>query len=123
MKTYSFKVYNIDRKKLSYVIEFETTQDFHKYLNKNRLTLISYKIVTPRYRVSQENILIFTQNFKTLLESGLNISLVLEILSSQEKDRQFSNIINSIKSKILNGNSINRMQIKSEILERESSKM
>lgn len=106
MKTYFFKVYNIDRKKLSYTMEFETTQDFHKYLNKNRLTLISYKIVTPKYRVSQENILIFTQNFKTLLESGLSISLVLEILSSQEKDKQLSIIINSIRSKILNGNSI-----------------
>lgn len=106
MKTYYFKVYNIDRKKISYIMEFETTQDFHKYLNKNRLTLISYKIVTPRCKVSQENILIFTQNFKTLLESGLSISLVLEILSSQEKDKQLSIIINSIKSKILNGNSI-----------------
>ena len=84
MKTYFFKAYNIDRKKVSSTLEFNSAKEFHRYLNKNRLTLISYKIITPKYKITQENILIFTQNLKTLLDSGLAISLVLDILSTQE---------------------------------------
>ena len=106
MKTYFFKAYNIDRKKISSTLEFNSTKEFHRYLNKNRLTLISYKIITPKYKITQENILIFTQNLKTLLDSGLTISLVLDILSTQEKDIQFSKVIKNIRDKILNGNSI-----------------
>lgn len=106
MKTYSFKAYNIDRKKVSYIIEFNSLQDFHKYLIKNRLTLISYKLISLKYKISQENILIFTQNFKTLLESGLTLSIVLNILTNQEKNKQFSYIINNIREKILNGSNI-----------------
>ena len=106
MKTYFFKAYNIDRKKVSSTLEFNSAKEFHRYLNKNRLTLISYKIITPKYKITQENILIFTQNLKTLLDSGLTISLVLDILSTQEKDIQFSKVIKNIRDKILNGNSI-----------------
>ncbi|MEF2599778.1 MAG: type II secretion system F family protein, partial [Fusobacterium mortiferum] len=106
MKTYFFKAYNIDRKKVSSTLEFNSAKEFHRYLNKNRLTLISYKIITPKYKITQENILIFTQNLKTLLDSGLAISLVLDILSTQEKDIQFSKVIKNIRDKILNGNSI-----------------
>ena len=65
------------------------------------MTLISYKIITPKYKITQENILIFTQNLKTLLDSGLTISLVLDILSTQEKDIQFSKVIKNIRDKIL----------------------
>lgn len=106
MKTYSFKAYNIDRKKVSYMLEFDSLQDFHRHLLKNRLTLISYKLITPKYKISQESILIFTQNFKTLLESGLTLSLTLNILANQERNKQFSSIINNIREKILNGSNI-----------------
>ena len=106
MKTYSFKAYNIDRKKVSHVMEFDSLQDFHRYLIKNRLTLISYKLITPKYKISQESILIFTQNFKTLLESGLTLSIALNILANQEKNKQFSSVIENIREKILNGDNI-----------------
>lgn len=106
MKTYFFKAYTLDRKKISNTLEFNTFQDFHRYLIKNRLTLISYKLVTPRYKVTSENLLVFTQNFKTLLDSGLTLSLTLSILASQEKDKHFSSIINNIKEQILSGSSI-----------------
>lgn len=106
MKTYFFKAYTLDRKKISNTLEFNTFQDFHRYLIKNRLTLISYKLVTPRYKVTSKNLLVFTQNFKTLLDSGLTLSLTLSILASQEKDKHFSSIINNIKEQILSGSSI-----------------
>lgn len=106
MKTYFFKAYTFDRKKISNTLEFNTFQDFHRYLIKNRLTLISYKLVTPRYKVTSKNLLVFTQNFKTLLDSGLTLSLTLSILASQEKDKHFSSIINNIKEQILSGSSI-----------------
>lgn len=106
MKTYSFKAYNVERKRISLTLDFDSSQDFYKYLSKNKLTLISYKIVTPKYKITQENLLIFTQNFKILLDSGLTLSLTLDILSSQEKDRQFANIIKTIKEKITSGNTI-----------------
>lgn len=88
------------------MLEFDSLQDFHRYLIKNRLTLISYKLITPKYKISQESILIFTQNFKTLLESGLTLSLTLNILAKQERNKQFSSIINNIREKILNGSNI-----------------
>ncbi|STO30709.1 Cholera toxin secretion protein epsF [Fusobacterium necrogenes] len=106
MKFYSFKVYDSQRKKLSYLIGFDSSKDFHNYLKKNKLILISYKIITPKYKILQSDILNFTKNFKTLLESGLTISTVLDILSSQEKNNIFSSIINDIKNKILNGKNI-----------------
>ena len=53
MKTYFFKAYNIDRKKVSSTLEFNSTKEFKRYLNKNRLTLISYKIITHKYIISQ----------------------------------------------------------------------
>ena len=35
MKTYFFKAYNIDRKKVSSTLEFNSAKEFHRYLNKN----------------------------------------------------------------------------------------
>lgn len=106
MKFYSFKAYDVKRKKNFYLIGFDSSKDFHNYLKKNKLTLISYKIVIPKYKVSQDIILNFTKNFKLLLESGLTLSIALSILSSQEKDNIFSSIINDIKNKILGGKNI-----------------
>lgn len=105
MKTYFFKAYNKNRKKISLTLDFNSLGEFHKYLYKNRLTLIKYRIVKRRLRVSKKKIIIFTENLKVLLESGLTISQGLNILENQE-DSQIRNIIRNIRLKILEGNSL-----------------
>ncbi len=105
MKTYFFEVYNSDKKRLKFVLEFETLGDFHKYLRKNRFILIKYKVKRSRYKVSQREIIEFTQNFKILLESGLTISEALNILIAQNKS-SISMILRNIQNKILEGNSL-----------------
>ena len=69
MKTYFFKAYDKNRKKISLTLDFNSLGEFHKYLYKNRLTLIKYRIVKRRLRVSKKKIIIFTENLKVLLES------------------------------------------------------
>lgn len=98
-----FKFQNNDKQIVTETQTFENTRDFYSYLRKNKLTLINYKIIKKKFQVSSNDILLFTENFRNLLESGITITIALEILSEQEKNKDFSNIILKIRNSILSG--------------------
>lgn len=98
-----FKFQNNDKQIVTETQTFENTRDFYSYLRKNKFTLINYKIIKKKFQVSSNDILLFTENFRNLLESGITITIALEILSEQEKNKDFSNIILKIRNSILSG--------------------
>lgn len=98
-----FKFQNNDKQIVAETQTFENTRDFYSYLRKNKFTLINYKIIKKKFQVSSNDILLFTENFRNLLESGITITIALEILSEQEKNKDFSNIILKIRNSILSG--------------------
>ena len=105
MKTYFFKVYNRERKKISLTLDFENSKEFHRYIKRNRFTLVEYRVAKRVLKVSKGEILLFTQNLKTLLESGLTITQALEMLG-EESNTKISGVIQSIKLKIIEGNTL-----------------
>ena len=105
MKAYFFEAYDRYKKKVSFTLDFENNNEFYRYLKKNRLKLIKYKVIKRKYRISQREIIEFTQNLKILLESRLTITQALEILSKQ-RETKISNIVQNIYLKILEGNNL-----------------
>lgn len=105
MKTYLFKVYDKDRKKMSLTLDFENSKEFYRYLKINRLTLIEYRVTNPKYRIPKREIIEFTHNFRSLLESGMTITEALQLLSSQE-NLKINRIIKNIQLKIIEGSNL-----------------
>lgn len=59
-----------------------------------------------KLKISQDTILLFTEELKLLLESGITISTALEILISKDDTSNFSSIVLQIRKSILNGENI-----------------
>ncbi|WP_300341621.1 type II secretion system F family protein [Fusobacterium sp.] len=105
MKTYSVRVDTKEKKRATLILEFEKLSDLQKYLIKNQMILIEYRVINKKIKILKKDIINFTQNLKILLESGIGISQALEIMSKQ-KDGKLFNIIHNIHLKIIEGNSL-----------------
>lgn len=104
LKFYHFKVYN-RHKTFEDSLPFSNTQMFFKYLKINNLKIISYKATHKKFILRKKELLIFTEYLLSLLKSGIEITLALEIIALQEK-KAFSHIITTIKKSIINGEGV-----------------
>jgi type IV pilus assembly protein PilC len=57
-------------------------------------------------RVSTIDILMFTRNFRVMINAGLSITRILEILANQAQSRKFRQVINDINEKLRRGVSL-----------------
>lgn len=94
------------------VLEAPSPQVVEVYLRRLNIKPIEIKAQKePTFRltlrrVSERELMLFTRQFATVLEAGLPIVKALEMLSIQQKNPYFRNILSDIKKKVEGGSAL-----------------
>lgn len=112
MPTYIYRAKTREGKTVSGMEFFENERKLAEVLRSRQLTLISaVPSLTGRRkfifgRVSTIDRLMFTRNFRVMINAGMPISRILEILAAQVHSKKFANVILEINEKIKKGSTL-----------------
>lgn len=108
MNTYKCVVYNESRKRKVIKIDVESKNDVFKYIIQNKLRLVSIKKCNKaiiKKRLKDKDIYIICKQIAILLESGCEITKLLNILEKQSS-KKLRVLLLDISNHIQKGNSI-----------------
>lgn len=107
MNLYKCIVYDENKKKKTIKVNVESKSDIAQYSINNKINIVKIKKVVQnnKGKVKDKELKIMCKEMSILLESGCEITKLLNILKS-ESNKKISNLISQIHNLIQNGNSI-----------------
>jgi type IV pilus assembly protein PilC len=83
-------------------------QGFFVYDVKPRGLLTGGEIAVKRKKVKLDQFVVFNSQFVTLIRAGLPIPTALELLSKQQKDPHFRNVLLDVRQRVKSGESLSQ---------------
>ena len=81
-------------------------QGLHVFSVRERGLLSGGEARLGRGRVTLQDFVVFNQQFVTLVRAGLPILTALDLLSRQQRKERFKNVINNVRERVRNGESL-----------------
>ncbi|HSQ88775.1 type II secretion system F family protein [Romboutsia sp.] len=116
MGLYKCVVYDKDKKRKNLKIELDSEEEINNYISINELTMVSIKTIDNKesIKLKEKELKILCRQMGILLESGCEITKMIEILRNQSNNK-ISNILSEIANHIQRGNSITESFQKSKL--------
>lgn len=108
MGLYKCVVYDKDKNRKKLKLDLDSEEDFNNYINTNELTMVSIKSIDndkTNVKIKEKEIRILCRQMGILLESGCEITKMIDILRNQFNNK-ISEILSETSNHIKKGNSI-----------------
>lgn len=113
MPNYSYVAKSSDGRTINGTIEADNESRIIDSLRKQNLTIISIKEVRkvkkrgdPGRKVKSEDLVIFSRQLATMVDSGIPLVQALDILSEQMEEKGLKEIINKVRDDVETGSSL-----------------
>jgi len=110
LKKYKYIANNVSGKRIKGEMTADNSEEFLARLSAQNLYCLDYQEInldaaapTTIYKLKTKEIVVFCRQFGTMLESGIQITKIFDILSSQETKPKLKNIYYSIYENIQKG--------------------
>jgi type IV pilus assembly protein PilC len=113
MAKYEWKGKNRSGEKKTGVIVSQNKEDVRRELQRRNITVTSIKeqgkeINLPSFGggVKQKDVAVFTRQFSVMIDAGLPLIQCLELLGSQQKNKNFGSMIQNVRADVESGSTL-----------------